>query len=76
MATQLVCDGCRTPLFRFPEESSTKAPGSTELMIEGRRANRMNGLDPIPNGEFHWCQRCARIAFQALRVAKANNWRE
>lgn len=76
MATQLVCDGCRVPLFRFPNETASSDLDNKELLIEGKRANGLGGLDPIPNGEFHWCARCARIAFQALRVAKANNWRE
>lgn len=66
MALQLVCDGCRTPLYTKDDPKPAQAQAA---MIEGRRANGMRGGSPVPEGDFHLCERCAKIAFTAVRDA-------
>ena len=74
MATQLICDGCRTPLYRSGKTSQenggvTPATGC-ELLVEGSRVDGLLGGSPLPQGNFHWCKNCARIAFQAVQEAQ------
>jgi hypothetical protein len=73
MATQTICDGCRSPLYQISksreENGGVTSSTGRELMVRGERANGMQGGDPLPNGAFTWCERCARVAFTAVREA-------
>jgi hypothetical protein len=67
MAYQFVCDGCGNVLHRVTQE--TLRTDGRELVIQGERVNSMGGAR-LPQGRFHWCERCARIAFKAVEDAK------
>lgn len=73
MATQTICDGCGTPLYKVSasreENGGVTSATGRELLIEGTRANGMQGADPLPSGKFTWCLDCSRIAFRAVRDA-------
>lgn len=66
MVTRLVCDGCGVVLFVVGERSDgTGLLEAKELIVKGERANDMLGGN-LPSGEFHWCMKCAKIAFNAV----------
>jgi ribosomal protein S12 len=70
MSTQLICDGCGVVLFVVGERSvGTSVLEAKELIVRGERANDLMGGD-LPSGEFHWCMRCAKIAFSAIKDAR------
>lgn len=70
MATQIVCDGCKVVLFVVGEYSAgTGVLEAKELTVQGERVNDMNG-GGLPRGQFHWCMRCAKIAFKAVEDAR------
>lgn len=55
------CDGCGAELGRPLNR------GRKERLIHGRRdEDSGGGLWPIPDGEFDWCEHCAKAAFIAV----------
>lgn len=67
MSTQLVCDGCKSFLRKANE---FLRPGTLELVIQGEVATSTRMAAPFPTSDFHWCEKCARIAFQAVEIAR------
>jgi hypothetical protein len=69
MATKLICDGCGAVLFVVGENSvGTGILEAKELTVRGERTTmRIDG--GLPEGEFHWCMRCAKVAFEAVKDA-------
>jgi hypothetical protein len=67
VSNQIVCDGCgvvlQTPSVLNPP------PAGTELVITGERSNNLRG-GGLPSDTFHWCLRCAQVAFRAVEDAK------
>jgi hypothetical protein len=61
------CDGCK-------REATTGIfeKGKQQLVVHGARTeNSGQGLAPLPNGVFDWCEDCGKIAFAAVRDANA-----
>ena len=66
MSAFIRCDGCGVELGRF-----RASPRRERRLIHGQRDEHSGqGLDPVPDGEFDWCEGCARIAFAAVRDAR------
>jgi hypothetical protein len=56
VSIRIVCDGC----------GETLDPDRSEVVIIGERSNGLLGGRPLPDGRFHWCERCAKVAFRAV----------
>jgi hypothetical protein len=69
MSAFMRCDGCGAEICQLPVDHSK---GQKERLIHGERVNGSQGLSPIPNGEFDWCEDCARVAFSAVRDRPAS----
>lgn len=68
------CDGCGAQLSA---RSGGHVDGPEEHMplrrIHGERTDGSRGQDPLPDGEFDWCGKCAVVAFAAVRDAIAGH---
>lgn len=63
MVTKIFCDGCRNELVRSGDR---QLKDDRVLAIDGSAAGSTSGWT-LPVGRFHWCKRCAEIAFQAVQ---------
>jgi hypothetical protein len=62
------CNGCRVDL----DDDEFGIGRKVRAVIEGRRVDGLSGGSPLPStgeGDFHWCERCAKIAFRAVEDA-------
>jgi len=62
------CNGCQTDL----DEENVRPGARVRTVIEGRRVDGLSGGHPLPDtgdGDFHWCERCAKVAFRAVEDA-------
>lgn len=66
MAAAIVCDGCRVLLYIKGDPHSDEG---RELAVQGERVN-IRTASSLPLGQFHWCERCAKIALQAVSAAQ------
>ena len=58
MSQAIHCDGCGAELGSLPLR---------ERLIHGQRDEHSGqGMRPLPDGGFDWCERCAKVAFQAV----------
>lgn len=63
------CNGCLADL----DNDEFGLGRRTRTVVEGRRVDGLSGGSPLPNtgdGDFHWCERCAKIAFRAVEDAR------
>lgn len=59
MSAKIICDGCDAVL---EAEKGVREP----RVITGMRANNLRG-GGLPDADFDWCLRCAKIAFDAVK---------
>lgn len=64
------CDGCGAELDKLPVNH---AKGHREHVIHGERVNGVIGGAPLPNGDFDWCEECAKIAFAAVKAQRSDS---
>ena len=74
------CNGCGVELRGENDALSRNFNGQTRnprVVIEGRRVDDLSGtlgeFTLVRDGEeFHWCMKCAMIAFKAVEIAAAS----